>query len=66
MVTVAQLVESRIVIPVVVGSSPIGHPKIAGPNVVAQAFFLSVRLVFITVDDQSMARFSPKGSPLAE
>ena len=26
-VTVAQLVESRIVIPVVVGSSPIGHPK---------------------------------------
>ncbi len=30
MVTVAQLVESRIVIPVVVGSSPIGHP-IFGP-----------------------------------
>ena len=27
MVTVAQLVESRIVIPVVVGSSPIGHPN---------------------------------------
>lgn len=27
-VTVAQLVESRIVIPVVVGSSPIGHPRI--------------------------------------
>ena len=26
MVAVAQLVESRIVIPVVVGSSPIGHP----------------------------------------
>jgi len=26
-VAVAQLVESRIVIPVVVGSSPIGHPK---------------------------------------
>ena len=26
MVTVAQLVESRIVVPVVVGSSPIGHP----------------------------------------
>ncbi|CAJ0897354.1 protein of unknown function [Alcaligenes faecalis subsp. faecalis] len=26
-VTVAQLVESRIVIPVVVGSSPIGHPR---------------------------------------
>ena len=27
MVAVAQLVESWIVIPVVVGSSPIGHPK---------------------------------------
>ena len=27
-VAVAQLVESRIVIPVVVGSSPISHPKI--------------------------------------
>ncbi len=27
MVAVAQLVESRIVIPAVVGSSPIGHPK---------------------------------------
>jgi hypothetical protein len=26
-VAVAQLVESRIVIPVVVGSSPISHPK---------------------------------------
>ncbi len=26
-VAVAQLVESRIVIPVVVGSSPIGHPN---------------------------------------
>jgi hypothetical protein len=27
-VAVAQLVESRIVIPVVVGSSPIGHPSV--------------------------------------
>ena len=27
MVAVAQLVESRIVIPVVVGSSPISHPN---------------------------------------
>jgi hypothetical protein len=27
MVVVAQLVESRIVIPVVVGSSPISHPN---------------------------------------
>ena len=27
-VAVAQLVESRIVIPVVVGSSPISHPKL--------------------------------------
>ena len=28
MVAVAQLVESRIVIPVVVGSSPISHPSL--------------------------------------
>lgn len=28
MVAIAQLVESRIVIPVVVGSSPISHPRI--------------------------------------
>ena len=31
MVGVAQLVESRIVIPVVVGSSPISHPRILKP-----------------------------------
>lgn len=31
MVAVAQLVEPRIVIPVVVGSSPIGHPIKYGP-----------------------------------
>jgi len=31
MVAVAQLVESRIVIPVVVGSSPISHPNIHSP-----------------------------------
>ena len=29
MVIVAQLVEPRIVVPVVVGSSPIGHPRLA-------------------------------------
>ena len=28
---VAQLVEPRVVIPVVVGSSPIVHPKFSGP-----------------------------------
>ena len=32
MVAVAQLVESRIVIPVVVGSSPISHPSIYKPH----------------------------------
>ena len=29
MVIVAQLVEPRIVVPAVVGSSPIGHPRLA-------------------------------------
>ena len=40
-VAVAQLVESRIVIPVVVGSSPISHPKNKGSraiNLVAWEF----------------------------
>lgn len=36
MVDVAQLVESRIVIPVVVGSSPIVHPKIEVSGPLAQ------------------------------
>ena len=33
MVAVAQLVESRIVIPVVVGSSPISHPILIAVDV---------------------------------
>ncbi len=37
MVAVAQLVESRIVIPVVVGSSPIGHPKFGSKELVQYA-----------------------------
>ncbi len=32
MVTVAQLVEPRIVIPVVVGSSPISHPSLTADS----------------------------------
>lgn len=36
MVAIAQLVEPRIVIPVVVGSSPISHPKIFYSRRVAQ------------------------------
>jgi hypothetical protein len=40
MVAVAQLVESRIVIPVVVGSSPISHPSIyAGSQLGSSHFF---------------------------
>ena len=40
MVTVAQLVEPRIVIPVVVGSSPISHPTIQEPA--SAGFFMPV------------------------
>jgi hypothetical protein len=40
MVAVAQLVESRIVIPVVVGSSPISHPNISPARVKQTASFL--------------------------
>ena len=38
-VAVAQLVESRIVIPVVVGSSPISHPNIEKPASIEAGFF---------------------------
>lgn len=38
--TVAQLVEPRIVIPVVVGSSPISHPKF--PSILYGGFFLPI------------------------
>ena len=44
MVSVAQLVEPRIVIPVVVGSSPIVHPIITIPFFL-QAFFVCVLLL---------------------
>ena len=42
-VAVAQLVESRIVIPVVVGSSPISHPKESNkkPNFYELGFLFS-------------------------
>ena len=44
MVAVAQLVESRIVIPVVVGSSPISHPKYIKACSDASLFLPSVLL----------------------
>ena len=44
MVTVAQLVEPRIVIPVVVGSNPIGHP-ILTQYLTSPAGFCIVRIV---------------------
>ena len=50
MVTVAQLVESRIVIPVVVGSSPIGHPFLRkGPPCVG-FFVLGLRYVLTVAE----------------
>ena len=39
MVAIAQLVEPRIVIPVVVGSSPISHPNIEKPASIKAGFF---------------------------
>ena len=49
MVAVAQLVESRIVIPVVVGSSPISHPNkinTFGISSISQAFSHIKRFLF--------------------
>ena len=45
MVDVAQLVESQIVILVVVGSSPISHPKYKSPSGSGRAFLLGSFLV---------------------
>jgi hypothetical protein len=45
-VAVAQLVESRIVIPVVVGSSPISHPKEYAVNEKVTRFKLVAFLFF--------------------
>ena len=39
MVTVAQLVEPRFVVPVVAGSSPVGHPISVDPR----KFYISIR-----------------------
>ena len=49
MVTVAQLVESRIVIPVVVGSSPIGHPRIPKKPAFTAGFFSSQKYRIIAL-----------------
>jgi hypothetical protein len=47
MVAVAQLVESRIVIPVVVGSSPISHPKNSAAKTKGYALLARSPLVFL-------------------
>ena len=46
MVVVAQLVESRIVIPVVVGSNPIDHPKNSVVKTRGYKFWLVAFFVF--------------------
>ena len=54
MVAVAQLVESRIVIPVVVGSSPISHPTYSGDGASgAKKHCLFPRVQFPTVKRRS-------------
>ena len=50
MVAVAQLVESRIVIPVVVGSSPISHPK--DLVVETKGYMLSACSPFVFLEDE--------------
>lgn len=52
MVAVAQLVESRIVIPVVVGSSPISHPKPERASVSLALFLWFRRIITRTRLDQ--------------
>ena len=56
-VAVAQLVESRIVIPVVVGSSPIGHPKNSNKNASLHglAFFFWTRITALQAGSEISA-----------
>jgi hypothetical protein len=58
MVAVAQLVESRIVIPVVVGSNPISHPILLSSAIVSTKRLLSVR-GFVRVFHHMYAREMP-------
>ena len=43
-VAIAQLVEPRIVIPVVVGSSPISHPIIQNPLQFEAGFYIAAKV----------------------
>ncbi|CAG9195680.1 hypothetical protein PSP6_160086 [Paraburkholderia tropica] len=52
MVAVAQLVESRIVIPVVVGSSPISHPK----EFKQKAQFIELGFLLLRLEIRNCAR----------
>src|SRR5260363_476082 len=49
MVTVAQLVESWIVIPVVAGSSPVGHPILSNCFIKVSEFLLTSEIPFFNV-----------------
>ena len=59
MVAVAQLVESRIVIPVVVGSSPISHPTEYA--VKSKGYTLRLVAFFIFLEDHSRFLEDPSG-----
>lgn len=54
MVSVAQLVESRIVIPVVVGSSPIIHPTLLYLKVILEQRLTNLKLVDIDLSSLSI------------
>ncbi len=54
MVSVAQLVESRIVIPVVVGSSPIIHPILLYLKVISEQRLTNLKLVEIDLSSLSI------------
>ena len=65
MVAVAQLVESRIVIPVVVGSSPISHPnKINDLAHFIVRFFIFLEYEFHFLEYK--CNFAPILSPISE
>ena len=54
MVGVAQLVEPRVVIPVVVGSSPIVHPRLEKENCFSHRLILSLYKTVLVINNSTL------------
>ncbi len=66
MVDVAQLVEPRIVIPVVVGSSPIVHPNLKGMIIMYQKIIFWFTSLFLTIAEAAQTPQNTQALSLGE